>query len=101
METSIGRWIMRETRLKSHKGRGLTAITHGTDRTSNILTLNKMIDWEQVRVDAAISALQGVLESGKLGMVREVAPEVVAKQSVRLADALIEELQNCATDTGN
>ena len=98
METSIGRWIMRETRLKSHKGRGLTAITHGTDRTSNILTLNKMIDWEQVRVDAAISALQGVLESGKLGMVLEVAPEVVAKQSVMLAEALIEELNNCATD---
>ena len=51
-----------------------------------------MTDWEQVRVDAAISAMQGVLESGKLGMVLEAAPEVVAKQAVRLADALIEEL---------
>ena len=52
-----------------------------------------MIDWEQVRIDAAISAMQGVLESGKLGMVLEAAPEVVAKQAVRLADALIEELK--------
>lgn len=52
-----------------------------------------MADWEQVRVDAAISAMQGVLESGKLGMVLEAAPEVVAKQAVRLADALIEELK--------
>ena len=52
-----------------------------------------MIDWEQVRIDAAISAMQGVLESGKLGMVLEVAPEVVAKQSVRMADALIKELK--------
>lgn len=52
-----------------------------------------MIDWEQVRIDAAISAMQGVLESGKLGMVLEAAPEVVAKQSVKLADALIEELK--------
>ena len=52
-----------------------------------------MIDWEQVRIDAAISAMQGVLESGKLGMVLEAAPEVVAKQSVKLADALVEELQ--------
>ena len=52
-----------------------------------------MINWEQTRVDAAISAMQGVLESGKLGMVLEVAPEVVAKQSVRLADALIKELK--------
>ena len=72
----------------------MTAITHGTDRTSNILTLNKMIDWEQVRINAAISAMQGVLESGKLGMVLEVVPEVVAKQSVKLADALVEELKN-------
>jgi hypothetical protein len=52
-----------------------------------------MIDWEQVRIDAAISAMQGVLESGKLGMVLEAAPEVVAKQSVRLADELIKELK--------
>ena len=51
-----------------------------------------MIDWEQVRIDAAISATQGVLESGKLGMVLEAAPEVVARQSVKLADALIKEL---------
>ena len=52
-----------------------------------------MVDWEQVRIDAAISAMQGVLESGKLGMVLEAAPEVVARQAVRLADALIEELK--------
>lgn len=52
-----------------------------------------MIDWEQVRINAAISAMQGVLESGKLGMVLEAAPEVVARQAVRLADALIEELK--------
>ena len=58
-----------------------------------------MIDWEQVRIDAAISAMQGVLESGKLGMVLEAAPEVVAKQSVRLADALVDELKKSATDT--
>ena len=53
-----------------------------------------MIDWEQVRIDAAISAMQGVLESGKLGMVLEAAPEVVARQAVRLADALIKELKD-------
>jgi hypothetical protein len=52
-----------------------------------------MIDWEQVRVDAAISAMQGVLESGKLGEILEAAPEMVAKQAVRLADALIKELK--------
>lgn len=52
-----------------------------------------MADWEQVRIDAAISAMQGVLESGKLGMVLEAAPEVVARQAVKLADALVEELK--------
>ena len=52
-----------------------------------------MIDWEQVRINAAISAMQGVLESGKLGMVLEATPEVVAKQAVRMADALVEELK--------
>lgn len=51
-----------------------------------------MIDWDEVRINAAISAMQGVLESGKLGMVLEAAPEVVARQAVRLANALIEEL---------
>lgn len=59
-----------------------------------------MIDWEQVRVDAAISAMQGVLESGKLGMVLEAAPDTVARQSVRLADALVDELKKSAKDAG-
>ena len=60
-----------------------------------------MIDWEQVRIEAAIGAMQGVLESGKLGMVLEAAPDVVARQSVKLADALVEELKNCAKDADN
>lgn len=59
-----------------------------------------MIDWEQVRIEAAISAMQGVLESGKLGMVLETAPDTVARQSVRLADALVDELKKSAKDTG-
>ncbi|MBQ3945804.1 MAG: hypothetical protein II670_09390 [Alphaproteobacteria bacterium] len=52
-----------------------------------------MIDWEQTRIDAAISAMQGILESGKLGEFLEASPHIVAKQAVRLADALIEELK--------
>lgn len=52
-----------------------------------------MIDWGQVRADAAISAMQGILESGKLGELLEAAPEVVARQAVRMADALVEELK--------
>ena len=57
-----------------------------------------MIDWEQVRVDAAISAMQGVLESGKLGEILESAPELVARQAVRIADALVEGLKKNGDD---
>jgi hypothetical protein len=49
--------------------------------------------WEDVKVNAAISALQGVLESGTIGEILELSPEIVAKQSVRLANALVAELQ--------
>lgn len=52
-----------------------------------------MIDWEEVKVNASISALQGILESGKVGEVLELMPNLVAKQSVRLANSLVEELK--------
>lgn len=58
------------------------------------------INWEEVRVNAAISALQGVLESGKLGKVLEMSPGLVAKQSVRMANSLVNELrQDKSNDT--
>ena len=52
-----------------------------------------MINWEEVRVNAAISAIQGIMESGKLGMVLELDPDILAKQAVRVADALVNELK--------
>ena len=52
-----------------------------------------MIDWDNIRAEAAISAMQGVLESGKVGELLEIAPYIVAKQSVRLANCLVEELR--------
>lgn len=57
-----------------------------------------IMDWEQIRAEAAISALQGVLESGKLGEILETAPYIVAKQSVRLANSLVEELKRNKTN---
>ena len=54
---------------------------------------NILINWEQVRIDAAISAIQGVMESGKLGMILEIDPTIIAKQAVRVADALVDELK--------
>ena len=52
-----------------------------------------MIDWDEVRINAAIIAMQGVLESGKVGELLELSPYIVAKQSVRLANCLVEELK--------
>lgn len=50
-------------------------------------------DWKQVLIDAAISAMQGIMESGRLGMLLEIDPKLIAEQAVRVADALVEELR--------
>lgn len=57
-----------------------------------------MINWEEVRINAAISAMQGVLESGKVGEFLELSPYIVAKQSIRLANCLVEELKKSKTN---
>ena len=48
--------------------------------------------WEEVRVQAAVAALQGVLEA-KWGVDTEFTPELAADESLRLADALVEKLR--------
>lgn len=45
---------------------------------------------EEFRQNAAISALQGVIEA-KYGLLLEVADNVAAFEAIRLADALTEE----------
>lgn len=50
-------------------------------------------DWGEIRINASISALQGLQESGKLGELLEMDPKVIAKNSVKIANALVEELQ--------
>ena len=63
------------------------------------------IDWEQVRIQAAMYAMQGqlanqVLTENMIESVENVAnfPKVVANASVRFADALIEELKKGEQD---
>lgn len=51
------------------------------------------IDWNQVLVDAAISAMQGIQESGKLGMAMDVMPDALAEASVKIAKSLVRELK--------
>lgn len=45
------------------------------------------------RFTAAVNAMQGILESGTFGTALEAAPKIVAKLSIRMADALIAELE--------
>ena len=52
-----------------------------------------MYDWEDVRAQAAIAAMEALLENGKVGELFETAPYIVAKQSVRMAKYLVEELK--------
>lgn len=52
------------------------------------------INWKQVRVDAAISILNSLLETTKHSILEEVAVnEVYAKTAVAYADALVKELK--------
>ena len=50
----------------------------------------KPIDWQKVRIQAAIAAMQGIL-SNQSSVV--VSDEVVIRDSVSLADALVKELK--------
>ena len=50
----------------------------------------KPIDWQKVRIQAAIAAMQGIL-SNQSSVV--VSDEVVIRESVSLADALVKELK--------
>lgn len=52
-----------------------------------------MIDWDKVKIEASISAIQGIMESGRLGEVLEIDPKLMAIQAVRVANALVDELK--------
>jgi hypothetical protein len=47
-------------------------------------------DWQQVRIQAAIAAMQGILSNQSSVVVRD---EVIIRESVSLADALVKELE--------
>ena len=51
------------------------------------------IDWNQVFIQAAISAMQGIQESGKLGWAADVMPDKLAEFSVNIADAMVKKLK--------
>lgn len=47
-------------------------------------------DWQQIRIQAAIAAMQGILANQSSVVVRD---EVLIRESVSLADALVERLK--------
>jgi len=51
------------------------------------------IDWDKVLVDASIATMQGIQESGKVGLAADVLPEKLAELSVRIGKALVKELR--------
>ena len=55
------------------------------------------INWKQVRVDAAISVLNSLLETTKHAVLEVAVNEVYAKTAVAYADALVKELKRSET----
>lgn len=53
---------------------------------------------EEMRFTAAVNAMQGILESGKLGTILEASPDIVARMSIRMGDALIKQLNSNKND---
>ena len=61
---------------------------------------NCNINWDNVLIEASIAAMQGIQESGKLGLAADVIPEKLAKISVKIAKCLVEELKNEMENNG-
>ena len=53
---------------------------------------NKPVDWQQVRIQAAIAAMKGLI-SNPDDFTTNQSPSGIAKKSVMFADALVEELK--------
>ena len=51
---------------------------------------NRPVDWQQVRIQAAIRAMHGILANQSSVVVRD---EIVIRESVSLADSLVKELK--------
>lgn len=71
-----------------------------TDNLTNLLQEPQKINWEKVRIDAAIAAMQALCNSCHENIIRDIQNEndlersnVISFLSVRIADALVQELK--------
>ena len=62
------------------------------ESATHFFTRRKKTDWTEVRNMAAIATMQGLISSGEI-IPGHTEPKVVAKEIVKFADALVEELQ--------
>lgn len=53
----------------------------------------KSIDWDKVLIQASISSMQGIQESGKIGEISNLVPEKLADLSVKVGKALVDRLK--------
>ena len=58
---------------------------------SKILEVNDITDWQQVRINAAIAAMQGLLSTEKFC---DSPDSFITNNAIELADALIQRLKN-------
>lgn len=57
-----------------------------------IFVENMNIDLEEIRINVAISCIQGVLEA-KGGFVGEISPSIAVAESFRIADEFVKQYQ--------
>ena len=50
-------------------------------------------DWDTILIDASIAAMQGIQESGKVGLISDLTPNLLAAEAVKIAKCLVEELK--------
>lgn len=55
--------------------------------------MKEEIDWNQVLINATISALQGIQEIGKLGLVADALPDLLADRAVTIGKSVVERLK--------
>jgi len=67
----------------------------GRESFNKLELVTKPIDWDQVLINATISASQGLQESGKLGEVLELSPDIIAERSIAIGQALVKKLKEC------
>lgn len=54
---------------------------------------NNNINWNEVLINATISSAQGIMESGHIGQILELDPNIISIQSIHVAKSLVEHLK--------